>query len=106
MEDSVKSVYRKKMYLPRAILTIARSRVQSTQPAAGNFGGAKCTAAQKEGVRRCVAAPRSCTPPLDSPHRKKAHFRALRQKNALFCASGISIVGTGSPMEMVLKLFF
>ena len=30
----------------------------------------------KEGVRRCVASPRSCTPPLDSPHRKKVRSHA------------------------------
>ena len=29
-----------------------------------------------EPEKSLVAAPRSCTPPLDSPRRKKAHFRA------------------------------
>ena len=33
----------------------------------------------KEGVRRGVAAPRSCTPPLDSPYRQKSRSHAERR---------------------------
>ena len=42
----------------------------------------------KEGVRRGVAAPRSCTPPLDSPYRQKIAFSCLTATRTRFFALG------------------
>ena len=52
-----------------------------------------------------VAAPRSCTPPLDFTPSQKSHiFAPDGTKMHFFCSRCIGIVGACPPMPMVLKL--